>query len=297
MIKLQDDRLVVEIDEHNGGRVETFRERSASNDWTWHPEGYVAEERILDIGSPFDPHWTGGWEDVFPNDMADTVLGHQLVDHGELWSQRWQVEEAGHSKARLSYACRTMPMMVEKTFSLEGGRLSMDYAFENRGNEALPVFFKFHAAVPIAPGDRFILPECDIEPVALGFSRFIGKEGRTRFPFGKTAGDEDVRLDTVPERSAQSQEFFYAMDLSEGHCGLRKVDGSELRFTFDRRQLPYVWVFQSYNMFRGHWAAILEPCTTIPYDLNEAYRRGTTPVIQPGRRLDVRIEAEVARQT
>lgn len=295
MITLENDRLSVQIDEGTGGRVESFRDRGTQEEWAWHPKGYVPQERILDIGSPFDPHWTGGWEDVFPNDMADKVLGYQLVDHGELWSRRWTVEEQGRFKARLTLECRSMPLHVEKTFFLDEGKLTLTYAFRNQGHEALPVLFKFHAAVPIAPGDRFVLPDCEIEPVSLDFSRMIGKSGRTRFPFGKTAGGEDVRVDTVPDERTRSREFFYAMNLAEGYCGLRKEKAGELRFTFNRQALPYVWVFQSYHLFQDHWVAILEPCTTMPYDLNEAYRAGTTAVVQPGLTLDIEIGVEIVR--
>lgn len=42
-----------------------------------------------------------------------------------------------------------------------------------------------------------------------------------------------------------------------------------------------VGVFQSYGGWRGHYVLVLEPCTTIPYDLEVACRNGTAALLKP----------------
>lgn len=49
---------------------------------------------------------------------------------------------------------------------------------------------------------------------------------------------------------------------------------------FDTASFPYVWMFQSYGGWRGHYVVVVEPCTTLPSDLEEACRNGTVALLQ-----------------
>jgi hypothetical protein len=266
-----------------GARLDHVFDKQTGQDWLWHPPGYDATQtRSLSIGACFDDHWTGGWDEIFPNDAAGEFQGRQLVDHGELWSQEWDVLEQSQLQIKLGLTCKTVPIRVEKTIQLDSVKpeFQIEYTFENLSDELVSFLFKQHAAIAIEPGDEILLPNCSIEPVVLEFSRIIGRAGKTRFPKALDANGEEVALNQTPARSSQLQEFYYCSDLARGQCGIRK-SGSALMMDFDLNDFPYVWMFQSYGGWRDYYMLVMEPCTTMPYDLEIASQQGTIATLQP----------------
>jgi galactose mutarotase-like enzyme len=285
MITLKNSELQLIIRPDLGGRIDQLTDCKTGHTWLWHPADYTPEQtRVLDVGAPFDAHWSGGWDEIFPNDMAASFHGHDLVDHGELWSQAWTVVETSQHHITLLYECQTVPVTVSKTIQLSAtqAEATLEYVFKNKSSETIPFLFKQHAAIAIAAGDKLLLPDCCIEPVVLEFSKIIGQDRKTRFPKAFAADGQEVDLQTIPPQSSKLQEFYYCSDLAVGECGLwNGRSQTALTMKFDTADFPYVWVFQSYGGWNDHYVVILEPCTTIPYDLEIAERNGTAAQLQP----------------
>jgi galactose mutarotase-like enzyme len=281
-----------------GGRIDQVYDKTTKRNWLWHSPGYDASKtRALSVGASFDENWTGGWDEIFPNDVEGDFQGYQLADHGELWSQSWEVKEHSSLTLRLGLICQTVPVRVEKTIQLHATKpeFTLTYRFENLSVEEIPFLFKHHAAIAIEAGDDILLPDCLIEPVVLDFSRIIGREGKTRFPHAFGADGQEVDLRQTPARSSQLQEFYYSSELATGECGIYNPRSrSAFKMLFDRADFPYVWVFQSYGGWRNHYVLILEPSTTMPYDLEIACQNGTVAQLKPhetqSRTLTVRLE-------
>jgi galactose mutarotase-like enzyme len=285
VLTLDNSEIRLTIRPDMGGRIDQIEDRHTGHFWLWHPPHYTADAtRSLPIGASFDDQWTGGWDEVFPNDAAGLFQGRNLVDHGELWSQRWQVVNRSPRSITLRYQCQTVPVRVEKTIQLDPQRpeAQLIYWFENQSDEQLPFLFKQHAAIAIEAGDEILLPDCWVEPAFLEFSKMIGQPGKTRFPNAIAANGEAIDLRRVPPPSSQLQEFYYSSDLSRGYCGVRhQRTQSALLMTFDLADFPYVWMFQSYGGWRDHYVVVVEPCTTMPSDLEEACRRQTVAWLPP----------------
>jgi hypothetical protein len=133
-----------------------------------------------------------------------------------------------------------------------------------------------------------------IEPVSLGFSTLIGKEIKTPFPSAFSASGQPIKVNRIPPREAQAQEFFYATELSDGWAGIRnRRTGTELKIRFDLQKVPYVWAFQSFGKWRGHYTLVLEPCTNVPWDLSEAKKRGTCATLAPGEQKEFCFEVAI----
>ncbi len=295
-ITLANDRMKVVVRPDLGGRIDQITDGETGKDWLWHPAGYTGERRVLDIGEAFDDNWSGGWDDIFPSDAAGEFQGRSLPDHGELWSQEWTVRRCLSREIEMVYHCRTAPVTVEKRVSVNGAknRFGIRYWFRNLSAEPLPFLFKFHPALAIEPGDEILLPPCLIEPVELGFSTLIGRPGWTSFPKAFSASGEEIVINRVPGPEANAQEFFYAGNLEGGWCGVRNGrTGSTLRLHFPMDKLPYVWVFQSYGRFYGHFVLMLEPCTNIPYDLEKALQNGTCAILEPHESREIALEVEL----
>ncbi|MBD2156161.1 DUF4432 family protein [Leptolyngbya sp. FACHB-16] len=285
VLKLENSKIRLTIRPDLGGRIDQLEDLETGHSWLWHPESYNSEEtRSLSIGASFDEAWTGGWDEVFPNDAAGPFGGRNLVDHGELWSQRWDVLESSPFSITLGYQCQTVPIQVTKSIQLdpEQPEARLVYEFQNQSGEEIPFLLKHHAAIAIEAGDEILLPDCWVEPAFLEFSKLIGEPGKTRFPKAVGANGEDVDLRMIPPPSSQLQEFYYSSDLASGYCGIRNQrTQSSLRMTFDTSDFPYVWMFQSYGGWRDHYVVVVEPCTTMPSDLEEACRQQTAALLQP----------------
>lgn len=99
---------------------------------------------------------------------------------------------------------------------------------------------------------------------------------------------------TLPQ-APLAREFYYCTELARGQCGIRRHRSqSSLIMHFEQTDFPYVWVLQSYGGWRDFYTMVMEPCTTIPYDLETDYQHGTTAVLQPEeqpiRTLTIRIQ-------
>lgn len=298
MITLANAAIKLTVRPDLGGRIDQLHDVQTGHEWLWHSPGYdAAQTRNLAPGASFDQQWTGGWDEIFPNDAAAEFQGRQLVDHGELWSQSWDVVDSNEFSITLSYTCQTVPVRVQKTIALhpEQPEVTIDYQFHNQSDQTIPFLFKQHAAIAVEPDDEIILPECQIEPVDLGFSKIIGRAEQTRFPKALAQDGQEIDLRRIPPPSSQLQEFYYSSNLAIGQCGIRHTPTQScLLMQFDTADFPYVWVFQSYGGWQGHYVVVLEPCTNIPWDLEVAHRNGTAAQLRPQetqrRRLTVRLQ-------
>jgi len=268
-----------------GGRIDQIEDCKTGHSWLWHPANYEPEAtRSLSLDASFDAAWAGGWDEMFPNDAAGSFQGRNLVDHGELWSQRWEVLECSPLKIRLGYQCQTVPVRVEKTIRLEPNapQARLVYEFENQSGEQIPFLLKLHAAIAIEAGDEILLPDCWVEPAFPEFSTVIGQPGKTRFPWAIAPNGETVDLRVVPPVSSKLREFYYSSDLARGYCGIRNQrTQSALLMAFDTADFPYVWMFQSFGGWCDRYVVVVEPCTTMPSDLEEACRQQTVSILHP----------------
>ncbi|WP_194057380.1 DUF4432 family protein [Nodosilinea sp. LEGE 06152] len=299
VLTLENTEVKLTVRPDLGGRIDQLEDLQTGHSWLWHPSQYAPETtRSLAVGASFDDHWTGGWDEVFPNDAAGEFQGRNLADHGELWSQRWQVLETAPLSLTLGYQCQTVPVWVKKTIQLDSNRpeASLVYEFQNQSEQQIPFLFKHHAAIAIEAGDEILLPDCWVEPAFLEFSKIIGQPGKTRFPEAIGANGEAVDLRVMPPPSSQLQEFYYTSELSQGRCGIRhQRSQSSLLMTFDTADFPYVWMFQSYGGWQGHYVVVVEPCTTLPSDLDEACRNGTVALLQPQEHQRRRLTLQLQR--
>lgn len=242
MITLENAEMRLVIRPDLGGRIDRLQDAKTGKEWLWHPPHYDdSQTRSLAIGDSFDDHWSGGWDEIFPNDAAGKFRAYELVDHGELWSQAWQVIASTGLSIKLSYQCQTVPVLVEKTIQLHETQAAatIAYTFHNQSDQTIPFLFKQHCAIAITAGDEILLPDCLIEPAFIEFSKIIGQGKKTRFPTAFNANGDVINVQKIPPRSSQLQEFYYSSDLAVGECGIRSQHAS-LLMSFDTADFPYV---------------------------------------------------------
>ena len=294
---LHNAQLAITLRPECGGRVDQITDLAHDKAWLWHPPGHdPAAPRTLDANPAFDAHWQGGFEEMFPNDAACTLNGQALPDHGEACSAPWAVTAQTPRGLSIQLDCATVPVRLQKHLSLEPAEavLHLRYALTNLGDAALPCMLKLHPALAIEEGDGIELPGCEVEVVAPGFGRAVAGTQTTRWPHALAADGSQLALDRALPVTSQAREFVYCSALAQGRCGVRNLrTGSRFQLSFDRTPFPFVWVFQSYGGFHGHYVLMLEPCTSKPYDLNEVIAQDTALWLAPRSQRTLEVSVRV----
>lgn len=79
VLTLENAEIRLTIRPDLGGRIDQLEDLQTRHAWLWHPSHYAPETtRSLAVGASFDDQWTGGWDEVFPNDAAGFF-------RGEIW--------------------------------------------------------------------------------------------------------------------------------------------------------------------------------------------------------------------
>lgn len=299
-IVLENDRIRVEILPELGARVNRIEHRASGVDLLWHNPR--VEPRIVPIGASYDDNFAGGWDELFPNDLAGVVGGETYPDHGELWCQPWQyrLEAASPDEVAvtLSRTGAVTTSLVEKRVSLRRGESQLRFAHRitNKDHTALSFLWKLHPALAIDAGDQIDVPARRAEIVDPAFGR-ISQPSTFAWPIAPVPGAAAIDASVVPPLDG-TRDFLYLNDLAEGWCALRRLrHGLGFGMVFPLDVFPNVWLFMSFGGWRGHETVVLEPCTTVPKDLNEAIRRGTARTLVAGATLACEVRAVVFEGT
>lgn len=274
-----------------GGRIYSLRHHGLGRELLWQ-NPLVPAAKIHGPAS-YDDNWCGGWDDVFPNDEPAIVNGLPLPDHGELWSADFDITHASPRGVRLRTNCPVSGFEVEKNIHVGEKAVSATYRIANMRSDAMPFMWKLHPAVRVAEGDRICIPaqHYRLEPASLG--TLEGAELSGRWPCVHKAG-RCLDLRSVLGPQAGELRFAYALDLTDGHCGVyRPQERSLCLWTFPKHIFSSCMLFASYGGWRGHQVAVLEPTSAWPFRLEEAITNGTCAVLGGGQKLEVEIRLEV----
>lgn len=106
---LRSDLASLEIVPSLGAKVLSLR-RAGGREWLAPPVRPVRRPAVpAGLWSDYD---CAGWDECFPNIAPDSARG--LADHGDLWSQSWQLDEDG-SRGALVTSARTRGHLFERS--------------------------------------------------------------------------------------------------------------------------------------------------------------------------------------
>lgn len=288
---LENDFLRVVVLPAAGGRIWQVTDKLTGTDLLWNNPAIAPS--LLPPGSSYDESWSGGWDDLFPNDEAAEFAGLQLPDHGELWTVPWTLHrpEKRTGAGEFVLSCRTgiSNFIVEKRLSLAAGErgFAVAYKLTNRGDLRLPFLFKLHPAFAVDEGDRIDLPckEAVLEP------EFPGTLAGERFDWPYAAHDgsrSDLRR--VPAADSGALHFFYGTGLRQGWCGItRRRKKISVALRFDPSVFCCCWLFATHGGWKDLNVAVLEPATGYPFRLQKMMDQGEARWLSPGEALETRI--------
>jgi galactose mutarotase-like enzyme len=242
----------------------------------------------------YDDVWSGGWDELFPNDEAGSLLGESLPDHGELWMGEWQAEPFQDQDAvgvALRFATQISNFLVEKTIRLRphSSTFEIEYRFTNRNTEAYPFLWKLHPAFAVSPRHRIDFPQMTVvrEPV------FPGSLGAAplNFPWPHAPmGETSLDLRQIPDISSRAVHFFYGTNIAEGWCGItNRANGLATALQFDPKVFSTCWLFASHGGWRNLNVAVLQPATGYPFEVQPMIDAHRALWLAPGETLETSV--------
>jgi hypothetical protein len=275
-----------------GGKLWSLIDKRHDREVLWHNPRM--QPRSAPYGATYDDWFSGGWDELFPNDAPTSYSGESYPDHGEWWSMpfEWHVSrDATSCSLHLQRNGVVTNTSVMRTITLDADScvLQIAYTLTNHSYKPLDYLWKLHPAMQISASSRIDMPATQVLLDAGFRERFGADVATAQWPFAHTPdGIVDMRL--VPDASVRSCDFYYGIDLSAGWCALTDTQhryGAGL--VFDPHIFRSVWVFGAYGGWRDLYVAILEPCTGYPYRLEEAVHAGTASRIAAGDTLQTAV--------
>ena len=293
-ITVENDLLRLTVLPDLGAKIYDIVHKETGENLLWH-NPRVRPHKVP-FGSRFDDVYSGGWDEIYPNDAEVVVGPDRFPDMGEAWSLPWDYEiSEGRNSVTLTTRVQTpiSPAQLQRKLTLRSGesKFSCSYEFRNLSQNEIKFLWKVHAAFPINRACRIEIPARYgiVEP------RFSGSysPGRYNWPVARTKGGEKADVSRV-DPDLNNCTLHFVTGLREGLT--RFVDGerglmSTLRF--DPELMDNVWLWLAYGGWRGHFTAVIEPCTSYPMDLNEAIKRKHFSRLRGGENLKTSVEFEV----
>jgi hypothetical protein len=272
-----------------GAKVWQITYKPFNCDLLWN-NSQIAPAR-LHAGSLYDDVWSGGWDELFPNDEVAVIDGASYPDHGELWTGEWASEtfsDADSIGVRLRHTTPISLIDVEKTILLrrDCSRIDFHHRFLNQGHARFPFLWKLHPAMAVSPQHRIDFPKMKVvlEPAFMG--SLEGAKNSGDWPI-ITTSEGDIDLRRVTRAEARKLYFFYGTEMQAGWCAItdtatRLACGVQ----FDSRIFSCCWLFATYGGWRDHNVAVLEPCTGYPLTFETMKAAGRHRALAPGESLE-----------
>ncbi len=293
---LENDQLRFVVLPDFGGRIWSIVDKARDREMLWHHPRMPLRPPVH--GATYDNWFAGGWDELFPNDAPVVIDGEAYPDHGEVWSLRadWELVDCSAAAVSIRFTLHgfVTASRYEKTLTLNDGEatLRLRYRLTNVGPTPLDFVWKLHAPLPVHPGARLHLPARTV----LVDPAFAGAFGSASFawPYAprEDGGVSDLR--DIPEPDAGRLHFYYGLDLTAGWAAVTYPD-EDVGFglAFDPAILQTVWIFATFNGWRGLSTLILEPCTGYPYELDKAIAAGTATRLEAGATLETDVVAAI----
>jgi galactose mutarotase-like enzyme len=246
------------------------------------------------IHARYDDVWSGGWDELFPNDEAGALQGEYLPDHGELWTGNWSAEpfqDADAAGVHLRFTTPISSFLVERTIRLrpQSPQCEIQYRFTNQNSETYPFLWKLHPAFAVSAQHRIDFPAMTAvrEP---GFPGTLG-DAPLSFPWPHASlGGKTIDLRQVPDPSSRAVHFFYGTEMAAGWCAVtNQTNGLASALRFDPEIFTSCWLFASHGGWRNLNVAALEPATGHPFQIQSMIDAGRARWLAPGESLETTV--------
>ncbi len=297
---LENEHLKLTVLPEIGAKIYDIIYKPQQKNLLWHNPRIPP--RKVPFGAAFDDVWSGGWDEIFPNDAPCNYGGERYPDMGEVWSIPWdysvsRTEEKPQAVTLVtSVTSPITPCKLTRTLTLKEGELSihLEYALENLSHDSLKFLWKLHPALAINE-------TCSIEiPASRGIIdpryRHLYSETSAEYDWPNAINREEkrVNISKIPPATEHCCSLHYVTDLQDGVVKFRNPrDNLDATFKFPKEIFTSVWLFLAYGGYRSLYTAVIEPSTSYPYDLAQAIKEGNFSRIKSDSKLKCDIDLEL----
>jgi hypothetical protein len=222
-----------------GAKIISLKNLRTGRQWLWHPKDHVH----LFKNQPSDSFSTSplaGIDECLPTILPCSWRGRQLPDHGEVWSQAWQVDEEDWRAGLLTAGVKlkTSPFFFKRTIELLGNEIRFDYQLSNLSAVEEYFIWAVHPLLRLVAGDELELPDSTRE--LLNGNAWI------------------KAIDTaVPEQECAK---VFARPVREAWVAIKnEAQADRLEFAWDAGENDTLGVWLSRGGWHGHHHFAIEP--------------------------------------
>lgn len=274
IVCLRNGQIILEAVPSLGGRIISIRRVDSRREWLWkHPvHSHWGRNQV---GDAFEDSPLMGIDECLPTVNACSWNGLELPDHGEVWSQPWELDPALLQMGCYQAALRLpiTPFTFKRSVRLCGDRIYFDYALENLSDRRQPFIWCFHPTFSIEPGDRIELPDT-VKQVDVSHQHNLPEAWmpleQWNWPKPDPGGPSLAELDLGPSENSYAKVFAAGAGSPEGEITLHNpIAGERLKLRYDSLSMPALGVW----ICRGGWnnahQIAFEPCNVSANGLDE----------------------------
>ncbi|MEM1184204.1 MAG: hypothetical protein AAGI53_04290 [Planctomycetota bacterium] len=259
--RLRSDQIEAEIWLDRGARIASLRDVQRQYEWMDRPP---SDRPLVDnrVGDDFATSPLVGADECFPTVGAATLPQGDIPDHGEVWPRAW---DAIDTESAHACVCRcelaTLPLTIQRSASVEGATLRLEYQIENRSETATPWLWCWHPLM-VMPEN----PRLEFEGVRDAFrvESSIGLEPHEVQPLTKPIASQDapVRRVDLGASGATAAKLFASADPC-GDVTLSDVDrGASLRVAWNGTPITGLGLWINRGGWDGFTHVAIEPTST-----------------------------------
>jgi hypothetical protein len=284
---LESEELSVSILAERGGKITSLFDRGRAREWLISADhelrGPADESTIYDEGD------LCGWDEMVPTITSCRLPGTdiELADHGELWRGSWDVVAESPTSITMR-AARDLGYSFERTVTLEGSAVVVDYRVIATGERTLELLWAAHPFVALRADTRLTIEGADefIEVTA------VGEQERYEWP-------DDGLVVAEAITPLTGRKLFAHACAERVAASFTDADGAKLTWSWSSSDVAWLGLWLDNASLSRHVVAVVEPTNASDDSLEVASSRNQSWVLAPGEerrwRLSVVVSSELAR--
>jgi galactose mutarotase-like enzyme len=229
-----------------GAKIVSLKNLRTGREWLWHPHDTLHLFRNA-AHDDFSLSPLAGVDECLPTILPCAWQGRPLPDHGEVWSQPWQVDEEAWQNGLLttSINLKISPLKFRRTIELAGNEVRIDYKLINLSPGEERFVWAFHPLLRLSAGDELVLPESTRE-LLQGHSWIQSVSS------------------VIPERKCAK---VFARPISDGSAAIEnKAQGDRLEFLWNAGEFNVLGLWLTRGGWHGHHHFAIEPTNADHHD-------------------------------
>lgn len=270
---LANDQVQLVIVPELGAKIISLQNLRTGREWLWHPAGDLQLFRNQ-TGDDFSTSPLAGIDECLPTISSCAWRGRDLPDHGEVWSQPWQVEEniSWNPALTTTIHLKTSPLLFRRTVCLWGNEVRLEYQLSNLSGHDENFIWALHPLIRLAAGDELQLPVSTRELF----------NGETWL---------DAIASAVPEKNFAKA---FAAPVNEGWAAIKNDrQGDCFRLVWDPSEISALGVWLTRGGWHGHHHFALEPTNADNDSLLLAARGNHCGAVRAGSSIAWRLSIQV----